>query len=322
MIPSTAHFIWFGTSFPWLHVAALRSASARGGFERVILHHTDELTSSPYWPELENASGIELHRLNPADLFARLGTRGQALYALFSRLNQPAARANMVRAALLYSEGGVYLDTDTITVKPLTSLRMNFGVFFGEEHVVLPAAVAQSLNPIIRLNALRQDAMRDVCRRLPRGWRTFRRLAPAYPVAANNAVLGSEPKHPFIGEMLDRMIAMPPKRQLVRYALGTHLLQEVARDLRHGEDVYVAPPAVFYPLGPEISQHWFRAGSAAHLEELLQPSTLVVHWYASVRTKTLVPQLVPRTVQARSSDWALCALAASYADQSTRQEHK
>ena len=312
MIPSTAHFIWFGTTFPWLHVAALRSAAERGGFDRVILHHTDDLSGSPYWDALTQSAGVSTRRFVPEAIFDRLGARGGPLKQLFSKLTQPAARANMVRAALLYSEGGVYLDTDTITLNSLTPLRERYRVFFGEEHVVLPAHVSRSWNPALRLKALAQDAMRDICRRRSEGWRHFRRIEAKYSRAANNAILASEPEHPFIGEMLDRMISMPPKRQLIRYALGTHLLQEVAHDLSAGEDIYVAAPDVFYPLGPEISQHWFRPGSGAYVNELIRPSTLVVHWYASVRTKALVPGLVPETIQAQAKDIALCHLALPY----------
>lgn len=314
MIPATAHFIWFGPSFPWLHVAALQSAATHGGFDRVIFHHTDDLVASPYWAELQASPKIVLNRFVPDDIFHRLGPRGVGLKQLFDRLSAPAARANMVRAALLYSEGGVYLDTDTITTRSLTPLRNEHRVFFGEEHVVLPAHIAQSINPLLRINALAKDGLRDVCRRLPKGWRHFRRIASSYALAANNAIFASEPGHPFVGELLDRMVTMPAKRQLVRYALGTHLLQEVANDLRGSDGVYVATPDVFFPLGPEICQHWFKTGTAECLDELVQPTTRVVHWYASVRTKKLVPKINPMFVKEHAADWALCALASEYAD--------
>ena len=276
-----------------------------GGFDRVILHYTDDLSQSPYWAELQASDKIELRHFTPDTVFARLGGRGEALQRLFDTLVQPAARANMVRAALLYSEGGVYLDTDTITTQSLAPLRASYGVFFGEEHVVLPAHVARSINPLARIGALLKDGVRDICRRMPHGWRTFRKIAPYYAVSANNAVLASAPGHPFIGELLDRMVTMPKKRQLVRYALGTHLLQEVARDLRGSDDVFVAAPDVFYPLGPEVSQHWFRSGSADDINALLLPDTRVVHWYASVRTKEIVPKLTPEVVLAHANDWPL-----------------
>jgi len=112
-------------------------------------------------------------------------------------------------------------------------------------------------------------------------------------------VLAATPGHPFLLDMLDRMIATPPERQLVRFALGTHLLQQaLAGDVT--ADVIAHDPAVFYPIGPEISEHWFRTTSspARDLDEALLTDTRVVHWYASVRTKQLVPQLSPDYIRA------------------------
>ncbi len=309
MIPATAHFVWFGTAFPYPHVLALRSAARHGGFERVVLHHADDLSGGEYWAETCAIEGFEARPLVPEALLSAVPEHGPALTALFARLEQPAARANMVRAALLFLEGGVYLDTDTITVASLDELRTS-GVFYGVEHVVLPANVARSVNPLLRLKALGQDGLRDVCRRLPRGWRHFRKIQDGYHTAANNAVLASTPGHRFVAELLRRMATMEPRRQRVRYALGTHLLQEVSVDAA-ADDVTECPPPVFYPLGPEISEHWFRPGTAANLDEIVAQQTRVVHWYASVRTKTIVPKMTPDAIVA--GDTAFCALARRFA---------
>lgn len=313
MIPAIAHFIWFGTDMPWTHVLAMRSAAQRGDFERVVLHHADDLSQSRWWPELQAIHRFEARRLDPAALFTRTGEMGPALTALFAQLTQPAARANMVRAALLYTEGGVYLDTDTITMASLAPLRRAHDVFFGAEHVVLPVEVARSLNPLARLKALALDGLRDYYRRAKNGWRSFRQIEHRYHVAANNAVLASVPRHAFVHELLQRMTTMPPRRQMVRYALGTHLLQQVAKDL-NGPRVCQLPPPYFYPLGPEISQHWFKPGTATHASEMCLPETVVIHWYASVRTRDVVPTLNPETVRAGASDNAFCALAAPFLD--------
>ncbi|MFT7625659.1 MAG: hypothetical protein ACI9WU_004850, partial [Myxococcota bacterium] len=79
-----------------------------------------------------------------------------------------------------------------------------------------------------------------------------------------------------------------------------------------GAGVTRCEPAVFYPLGPEISGHWFKPGTAAYLDELCPPSTKVVHWYASERTKTVVPTLNPETIRASADDLAICALTSRY----------
>ncbi|HEU4539056.1 MAG TPA: glycosyltransferase, partial [Polyangiaceae bacterium] len=221
------------------------------------------------------------------------------------------ARANVVRAALLAAEGGVYLDTDTVTVAPLDPLRAEASFFCGLERLVFPGELKRSRSPARWGAALARTALRDLCRRAPDGWRHFRRVERHYPTAANNAVLGAEPGHPLLLELLERMAATPPARQTVRFALGTHLLQAVLRDASgdaaRGLRVY-EPPA-FYPLGPEISEHWFRFTDRPRLAEVLLPDTRVVHWYASVRTAGVVDRIDPAYVRANAGRQLFSALA-------------
>ncbi len=313
MIPGTAHLIWFGTSFPWLNGAAIVSAAEHGGFERVVVHHADPLDGTPGYTLAAGDARVEWRPLDPHQVFSRLGARGQALASLFDRLQAPAARANMVRAAILADEGGVYLDTDTVTVRSLDDLRTRAGAFCGVEHVVFPATTVRNRSPLTQLRALSKTARRDLYRRRAGGWRRFRSIEHEFATAENNAILASEPGHPFIESLIDGMLSVPPDRQLVRFALGTHLLQDVvARYNGPGLEVH-APPA-FYPLGPELSQHWFRAGTAVNLAEMVLPETRVVHWYASVRTKAIVPTVDAAWVRSRASDVALAALVAPYAE--------
>ena len=79
------------------------------------------------------------------------------------------------------------------------------------------------------------------------------------------------------------------------YALGPDLLQDVVADDRP-DDLVVHHPEVFYPLPPEISEHWFRAGDTVQLDAVLSAETRVVHWYASVRTKSRVALITPAYV--------------------------
>ena len=293
MIPATAHFIWFGNTFPWVYTLAIKSCLARGGFEKAVLHHDQDLSGLPWWNELTALAGFEARHLDPIAVLEGAPANGPALAALYRQLEAPASRANMVRAAILATEGGVYLDTDTITVASLEPLRHRCGVFFGEEHIVFPGVVRRSHRPNILATALARTGMREVCRRMAGGWQHFRHVESTYPLAANNAVMGASSGHPFVLDLLDRMLSLPRHLQLKRFALGTHLLQ-TAREENSLSDVEVQSPPVFYPVGPEISEHWFRAGSSARAGDLVRPETLVVHWYASVRTKAIIP-LVDRT---------------------------
>lgn len=311
MIPDAAHFIWFGNDLPWVHAVALRSAAHAGGLSRIVLHHDSDLSGRPVWPELAKLPGFEARHIDAASIFRAAGVDAVALGELYGRLSQPAARANVLRAAILAAEGGVYLDADTVTVAALAPLR-EARAFCGVERVVFPASVVQARALAPKVRAYGMTIVREVFRWFPDGYQRFRRIERHYPVAPNNAVLASEPQHPLVMQLLDGMLRMPRAQQLVRYALGTHLLEQVvAAGGQPG--LVVHPPEVFYPLGPEISEHWFRLRRHAELSSVLTPATKVVHWYASVRTKHLVPRIDANYVREHQGTQLLSALLAPYA---------
>ncbi|MEM7675044.1 MAG: glycosyltransferase [Myxococcota bacterium] len=307
MIPSVAHFIWYGPHFWWVNALAIRSAAARGGFERVVLHHDHDLSGTPAFEELRRLETFEARRLAPRALFERLGALGGPLTELHDQLKKPNARANMVRAAILATEGGVYLDTDTITVKSLDALR-SAPAFCGRERVVFPVELLRDKRVSRILKSWSLMAVREACRQMPQGWRWFRRIESWYPTAVNNAVVGSIPGHPLMLQLVQAMVDLPAARRHVPYALGTHLLQDRVA-LYDGRDLVVHPPSVFFPLGPEISHHWFRFRAGPQPAEILADDTHVVHWYASVRTKNIAPHIDEAYVRAHASRQLFSALA-------------
>ena len=314
MIPATAHFLWFGREFPFIFGLALRSAALRGEMERVVLHHADPIAETPGGRLALETPAVEARPLHPEPVLDRVPEIGGELVALYRRLTAPAARANMIRAALLHTEGGVYLDTDTVTLRSLRPL-LDAGFFCGEEHLCLPADLVRSRHPLRWARAGLLLALRDGLRRWPEGYRWFPAVRGLYGTAPNNAVVGGAPGHPLLAELLRAMVRLDPARQTVRYALGTHLLTEqVARARASGPmpDLHVHPPEVFYPLGPEISEHWFRlrAPGRVALERVLSPDTRVVHWYASVRTRHIVPQVDAAYIRAHARRQLFSALVA------------
>jgi len=311
MIPRTAHFIWFGTAFPWVHVLAMRSAAVRGGFERVVLHHSDDLTGTSWWDDAAAVPGFEARRVDPPALLGASGGDVEALLAVYGELNKPEARANMLRVAILAAEGGVYLDVDTVTVASYEKTLERAGAFYGLERIVYPGAVRRSRRPDVWAGALARAGFRELCRRRRDGWRLFRRFEGRYPLAANNAVMGGEAGHPFLLDLLRRMTTLPADRRRVRFSLGTHLLQDAA-DACEDPTVRALPPEAFFPVGPEVSEHWFREDSTARAEDLVLPGTLSVHWYASVRTRAVIPRLDPEHVRAHRATQAFSELAAEF----------
>lgn len=285
----------------------MRSAAVRGGFDRVVLHSADDIEHTPGFSMAREAANVSWQKLDPEALIGKLGRDFSGLLPLYRRLSQPAARANLIRAVLLALEGGVYLDTDTVTISSFEPC-LRSGVFCGLEHIVLPHDVVVSRNPAVWLRVGALMAIRDLLRRTPRGYMVFRRISGLYSQAVNNAVLGAEAGHGFIFELLTRMLKMPPKQQLVRFALGTHLLENTVADYR-GDDLDVYPPMRFYPLAPEISEHWFRIRQPCELAEVISDETILVHWYASVRTKKLVPLIDENYVKHHATCQLWSALA-------------
>lgn len=308
MVPRVAHFIWYGAGFPWLNALALQSAHDHGGLERVVLHFDGRLDAAlldrlrAAMPRLETRPIDSARTLDAVQL-------GPRLNQLYAQLQAPAAKANVLRAAILCSEGGIYLDIDTITLAPLAPILAR--AFCGSEPIAFPEQVMRSKRPDVWARALALHGARLVLRETPRGYRAFRAIESLYTRAANNAVLGAPAQHAFIRALLHAMLDLPESQRLVRFALGTHLLQRTIASYR-GDDFVVHPPALFYPLGPEISRHWFRIESEARgveLDDVLQPTTLIVHWYASVRNRAIVDRMDAAFVREHAKRQLLSALA-------------
>ena len=310
MIPARAHFVWFGPNLPYAYIVGIRSAAISGGFSDVYLHHADELVRTPELDRMLEMEGVSLRPLNDGVLEDAPIPESVKLVDLFRRLSQPAAKANMMRAAILATEGGIYLDTDTLTLKDLTPLRQAHEAFCGAEHIALPREVKESKNPLVWARAGLLMGYRDVCRRRQKGWQHFRRFEHLFPAVANNAVLASTPKHTFMTDLLEAMLTLPPAEQLVRFALGTKLLQHrVALD---PDGCALLAPETFFPIGPEVSQHWFREDTAIDLDEMIFDETSVIHWYASVRTKSIIPKIDPAFIRRHADSIAFCRAALSF----------
>jgi hypothetical protein len=140
------------------------------------------------------------------------------------------------------------------------------------------------------------DVLRSALRLCPGGWRGFQHVESWYFKGINGAVLGGPAGAPLFAANLAAMVALPAARRSEPYALGPDLLQSLVGQFSSAELV-VHDPAVFYPLAPEISTHWFREGTAK-LEVALRPQTLIAHWYASVRSKPYVALIDPDYVRA------------------------
>jgi hypothetical protein len=284
MIPLHLHFIWIGPELPWFAKLAIGSALRRVPDARVSLWATHDLTHDKHVNALRVDERFQLGSLDERTLFedAPSALPLELLREQFSELSEPAGRSNIARLLLLARFGGIYLDTDTTTLRDLTPL-CSLGAFCGLEHVVWPMS-SQNLLSYRLFGGRVRSVLRRACASVPHGERAFVSLSRWYSTAANNAVLGFSQGHNFLLATLQRVAELPPEERARRYRLGTYLLQEMLEKRAERDGVTALSPSHFYPLGPVISRQYFntRNDVTSAVAAIVKPETYLIHWYASV----------------------------------------
>lgn len=113
MIPNKLHYVHLSRSGrPWKlhHYLSVKSAYERGGFDDITIW-VDDIPEGVLWSkttEMVNVIQVE----PPQDIFGL-------------PITQPAHQSDVIRLQVLLEVGGVYVDTDTIFVKPFTDLLDN-----------------------------------------------------------------------------------------------------------------------------------------------------------------------------------------------------
>ena len=287
MIPNRYHFVWFGREFPLTHALAIRSVALTCAPEAITLHAADDLVGQPHFDRLE----ADLPAFVPrrVDLTALLDgpdvpepARLRQVWHQLLDQRRWAALSDILRYLVLYREGGVYLDLDTLTVRDLRPLLTAPG-FCGRERILVDAATHRRRSMWRYLRTVPLDVARWICSRTDGGLRLFSRIAGLYPAAINGAVLALPPLHPVAREALRRLPDLVPEIERRRPAIGPDLLQDLI-DGERRSDVTVFGPSHFYPLGPQMAAQLFRVRrSASDLDRAVAhcigPDTFVVHWY-------------------------------------------
>jgi hypothetical protein len=123
MIPNRFHFIRLGDMPLGLsHYLAIASAQALNRPDAIHLHCDRELSGS-YAEKIRPLVRIEKVDA-PTEIFG-------------NTLHHPAHQADVLRLRILREQGGVYLDLDTISVKPLTRFLSHPAVI-GKQTTVFP----------------------------------------------------------------------------------------------------------------------------------------------------------------------------------------
>lgn len=120
MIPKKIHFIYFNTSgLNLIHYIAVKSAAIMNpGFE-VNFYYTEE-SNNPYFEKIKKYAKAVLAK--PKDeIFG-------------NKLKKWAHKADVLRLEILNTDGGIYLDIDTITLKSYEPLLNNRFVMGQEKN--------------------------------------------------------------------------------------------------------------------------------------------------------------------------------------------
>jgi hypothetical protein len=246
----------------------------------------------------------QVRELTPEDAAQDLPIPASAFLDLYRRVNYPAGRSNLLRLAVLWKLGGIYLDLDTACNASFEDL-LDSGAFVGEEIVwkhdnervergLLPKMALSSSAFCVswaaaRLGLWTQDS-------LPERW--LRRFWGVPEL--NNAVIGAAPGHPWVRLLMEMALEADPT---VRFALGPALFNRAwARGLEQGVAMPVRhPPEVFYQFPPSQTVRFF----GACRRERLPAGARILHWCSSNHRKDL-PRMTPgwATANAARSLWA------------------
>lgn len=277
MIPLHFHLTWEGKRFPFVNRIAIESILQIHPDARITLHYGNP-PDNEHWRALQGR--IEFREINLDELLADLpmadGIR-RTLDGLAA--NYPAGRSNILRYLALYKWGGIYLDFDTITLRPLTEL-LDCPGFIGQERVfkcdddrvrgqlginVLWAAPAFGISYVLsRLNHRHlHSGLLDKLDQFFQGIWSADKL--------NNAVLACEAGSPFFARVLELIPETDPK---IRYNLGPILMNRVW-DETGGLGMHRLDNPAFYAIAPSQTDRFFCS------KQTIPDQSFLVHWCSS-----------------------------------------
>lgn len=326
-IPKVYRFVWSGSDFPALYSAAVESAVRADPEARAVIHCFGPRPRAHAFERLSRDPRVSVEDCEPSRLFGALPAHLRRVCAVFDSLPVTAlsARSNLLRYTILYLHGGIYLDFDTFTLRPLDKL-VDADCFIGEERVwSLDEPRVAGDNSVVRTPkgllwlaiwaAKRMDC--SIFRgRLRIAQRTSSINARLTHLQANNAVMGAVPGAEFLDRLLRNAHAANP---FVRYSTGPTLVAHVARTSPHL--VEVLPHEYFYGVEPAESFRYF-------LDRTLQldPRNAVIHYVGSNSQRFLKRNRVPRQsvigalsdLASRTNSRAMATPISSTADSSTQ----
>ncbi|MEL6445919.1 MAG: glycosyltransferase [Bacteroidota bacterium] len=324
-IPALGHFVWLGPRLSVLGYLSVRSALDRGGFEAIRLHHdVPALADDPLVQDLQRYPTFELLPIAPEDFLKGEGLEGeddaltiahrQEVARRYHLLGPMTSRANVLRLLVLWRDGGVYLDTDAITLRDLAPVRQGFQGFAGLERVAMTTAVVNGYNPFQWAKAGWLNLVREGIRRFSgNAGAAFRRIEHWFTLAPNNAILGATPGNATVARFLREAATMPEAQALTRKQIGPRLLERLL-GTDGVPDFRMLPPDAFYPLPPEVCWDYVRDDPQHRLGDRPTPTAYVAHLYDSVLSRWLRGPLDAAHFEATRGRTMLARMVEPYLD--------
>ena len=136
LIPNQYFYIWTGSSFPYLNLLAVKSLLLADDSATAVVYIVGPEPQNDNFENLRALERVSIVGIEPDDVFSQLPTDIKSAGTIFHKIpeSSASARSNILRYALLYLNGGVYLDFDTVVTQPLSDL-VGHQCFIGEENV-------------------------------------------------------------------------------------------------------------------------------------------------------------------------------------------
>jgi Glycosyltransferase sugar-binding region containing DXD motif len=290
-VPPHVHFLWTGPGFALCQRLAIESVLLSNPELSVTLHLIEEQPPRPAargngdLELLRERPGVTVRTRTPQELLLDCHL-GDQLWQIYQRIPKGAASAksNVLRYAILWREGGIYLDLDVLVVRSLAPLRereCTLGtelVWSADEARVAGRREPWMIKPSLAFAAAVASRRLEVGlgARLGARWHRWleRRWSAAQP---NNAVIAAAPRARFLTALIERA---PSVDATVRFRLGPTLVTEVAR--QEPALVTLLDPQVLYFVPPSQSFRFFHDGALT-----LPERALLIHYVSSNHKREL-----------------------------------
>jgi hypothetical protein len=284
-VPNHFIFVWDDDFFPYTAYLAIRAVAMRAAPRCIYLLKTPALNGVANFERLRR----EVDCLAPVDIDLRgwLEQAGLPCARELLAANQflkerkyHGSVSDLLRTLFLHLHGGIYLDTDTIALRPFTPL-LTGGGFVAEEHLLVDSETFKRNSRWRYLRTAPLTLLRDICSRVACGVGLFQLLAPLYRRAVHNATMGFRARHPLTRDILLRMADRYPERPGRYPLLGPDALQDLLAEHVY-EDLSILPPRCFSPLGPVMTFQYFHKRGPQALSalrrRLVHEDTYAIHW--------------------------------------------